>query len=59
MTRKNIQDDLHKNNTLLSEKKILWWNLKEKWTRGAKQDSLNEYPYRQAFEKMNDAVHIN
>ena len=27
--------------------------------RGAKQDSLNEYPYRQAFEKMNDAVHIN
>ena len=23
--------------------------------RGAKQDSLNEYPYRQAFEKMNDA----
>ena len=32
VTRKNIQDDLHKNNTLLSEKKILWWNLKEKWT---------------------------
>ena len=27
--------------------------------RGAKQDSLSEYPYRQAFENMNGAVYIN
>ena len=27
--------------------------------RGAKRPSLSEVPYRQAFENMNEAVHIN
>ena len=27
--------------------------------RGAKRPSLSEVPYREAFENMNEAVHIN
>ena len=58
MTRKNIQGDSHESQTLPS-KKISPWNFKEKWPQLGAKEALNEYPYRQAFENMNQAVHIN